>query len=431
MAELRGGGMSLMKRSKVYHLRKRVPVQYRSVETRQTVYISLQTDSESVASQKAAAIWREQIELWEARLAGDTQDAELRYATAQRIATTRGFRYLTAPDVAQLPRHKLLERIEDIPLRANAPDDAVARAVLGAATEPPITISRALELYWRLAQDKTRGKSDDQIRRWKNPRRKAIGNLIDVIGDKPMSEITGDDMLDFRQWWFERMQARNLTANSANKDLIHLGDILKTVNRMKRLNLTLPLSDLAFKEGEARQRPAFSRGWIARHLLSPGALDGLNADARGILLCMINTGARPSELAALTRNEIILDVEVPHISIAAIDRQIKSANARRVIPLLGVSLDALQASPDGFSRYRGSSAGVSDTVNKYLRANNLLETPEHTMYGLRHGFEDRMLAEGIDERIRRDIMGHALQRERYGKGASLEMARDLLEPVSL
>ena len=41
-----------------------------------------------------------------------------------------------------------------------------------------------------------------------------------------------------------------------------------------------------------------------------------------------------------------------------------------------------------------------------------------------------MLAAGIDERIRRDILGHALGRERYGKGASIEMAADLLRPIA-
>jgi integrase len=91
----------------------------------------------------------------------------------------------------------------------------------------------------------------------------------------------------------------------------------------------------------------------------------------------------------------------------------------------------MRAHPDGFARYRGSSASLSATINKYLRANDLLETPEHSLYGLRHSFEDRMLAAGIDERIRRDLMGHSLQRERYGDGGSLEMLSALLVPVSL
>ncbi|WP_444460563.1 hypothetical protein [Rhodobacter capsulatus] len=137
-----------------------------------------------------------------------------------------------------------------------------AAALLGAEKAPPLSVSAALELYWTLAKDKTLGKSEDQLRRWKNPRVKAVKNFIAVVGDKAIHDITGDDMLDFRNWWMERLEEEDLTANSANKDLIHLGDVLKTVNRMKRLGLVLPLSDLSFKEGDAKKRPPFSVKWI-------------------------------------------------------------------------------------------------------------------------------------------------------------------------
>lgn len=423
--------MKLQKRNNTYHLRKRVPTRYRPVEERASFYVSLKTDSETLAQQKAAAIWSEQLEFWEARLAGDDVEAERRHASAQAMARMRGVRYLHAAQVAQLPRREVLERIEAITVNNGEADKTIAAALLGAVPEPAITVSRALDLYWDLAKDKTLGKSEDQLRRWKNPRKKAIRNFLDVVGNKPLTEITGDDMLDFRDYWYERIHAEGLTANSANKDLTHLGDVLKTVNRMKRLNLVLPLSDLAFKEGEAKQRPPFSRAWIEEQLLRSGALTGLNADARAILLAMVNTGARPSELAALTPEEIRLDANVPHIALAPHGRQLKTKSSRRIIPLLGVSLEAMRAFPEGFDRYRGSSASLSATVNKYLRVNDLLETHEHSLYGLRHSFEDRMLAAGIDERIRRDLMGHSLQRERYGDGASLEMLCVLMEPIAL
>jgi integrase len=101
-----------------------------------------------------------------------------------------------------------------------------------------------------------------------------------------------------------------------------------------------------------------------------------------------------------------------------------------VIPLLGVSLEAFRQYPQGFPRY-ANSPSLTDTINKYLRENGLLESEEHTLYGLRHSFEDRMLAAGIDERIRRDLMGHSLRRERYGEGASLELLQTLLKPLAL
>lgn len=370
------------------------------------------------------------IEAWEAKLAGDTSDAESRFAAARDLAAARGFRYLKAGDVARLPTEELLDRVESVSVRKGAPDPIEARAFLGGAPEPPITVSRALELYWTLAADRTHGKSPDQLRRWQNPRKKAVANFIDVVGDKALAEITGDDMLDFRHWWIERIDEAGLTANSANKDLIHLGDILKTVNRMKRLGLVLPLSDLSLKEGDAKKRPPFSDAWIREKILADGALDGLNTEARCILLGMINTGCRPSEISNLKPKHIRLDDPVPHIVIEPDGRQVKSKHARRSIPLTGVSLHALRRCPDGFPRYR-DKAGLSATINKFLRENGLMESEHHVLYSLRHSFEDRMLAAGVDDRIRRDLLGHRLSRERYGAGASLEQARRILQAFAL
>ncbi|MGR3661002.1 MAG: hypothetical protein ACU0CA_07415 [Paracoccaceae bacterium] len=62
--------------------------------------------------------------------------------------------------------------------------------------------------------------------------------------------------------------------------------------------------------------------------MAPGALDGLNSEACGILLGMVNTGYRPSEGAALRADTIRLDCDVPHISIEPDGRQVKSIYAR-------------------------------------------------------------------------------------------------------
>lgn len=84
-------------------------------------------------------------------------------------------------------------------------DELEAAALLGGVKQPQINVSKALELYWTLAADKTIGKNEDQIRRWRNPRKKAVANFIAVVGDRALSEIPGDNMLDFRRYWVERI----------------------------------------------------------------------------------------------------------------------------------------------------------------------------------------------------------------------------------
>lgn len=411
------------------YLYRRVPKRYEAVEPRKFVWVSLHTDSQSIAAAKGNLAWDHMIEGWEARLAGDTSDAETRFEAARDLAAVRGFRYLNAAAASKLPIDELLQRVEAVKGSPAKPDFKEASAVLGGAAEPPITVSRALELFWNLAADRTIGKSDDLLRRWKNPYIKAMKNLIAVVGDKAIAQITGDDMLDFRQWWMDKIATEELTPNSANKDLTHVGSVLKTINKMKRLGLVLPLTDLALKAGEARSRPPFSNAWIKDRLLAPDALNGLNTEARCILLGMVNTGYRPSEGAALLAHHIKLDGPVPYISIEAEGRQLKSAHAKRIIPLAGISLEAFRECPKGFPRYR-DNPGLSDTINKFLRVNGLLETLGHTLYSLRHAFEDRMLAAKVDDRIRRDLFGHSLSRERYGKGASLQHLLEVVQAIA-
>ena len=150
--------MKFTRRGTVYYLRKRVPKRYRRVEARETVWVSLHTDSETAAGTKAPAAWSQMIEGWEAKLAGDTEDAERRFEAARELAQVRGFRYLIASRVANLPREELLERIEAVPAKDGRPDGLEASALLGGAKEPPITVSRALELYWALLHNSEFGR---------------------------------------------------------------------------------------------------------------------------------------------------------------------------------------------------------------------------------------------------------------------------------
>lgn len=61
------------------------------------------------------------IEGWEARLAGDSADAEARFAAVQEAAAVRGFRYLDVDRVKRLPVNELVERVEAIDTPMSSP----------------------------------------------------------------------------------------------------------------------------------------------------------------------------------------------------------------------------------------------------------------------------------------------------------------------
>lgn len=422
--------MSILPRGSTFYLKRHVPKRFASIEPRREVWISLRTDSRREAEARADGAWRQMVAGWEALLAGCSPDDDVRYRAAQDLARARGFRFLAVDRVAALPAHDLFARIEATMTDSGEIQPQLAAAFLGTAKKPDLTLSRALDEYWSLAEDRTLGKSEDQIRRWRNPRKKAFRNLIDVIGDVPLHEISGDDMLEFRAWWWRKIKDEGLTPNSGNKDFTHIASTLRLINKTMRLGLVLPLDGLSFAEAEKAKRLEFTEKWIKEEILKAGALDGLNLEARCILLGMINTGYRPSEAQGLLAEHIRLDTNVPHIRIEPDGRQLKTSNSRRVIPLTGCSLEAFRACPNGFPRYR-NKPGLTDTINKYMRENKLLESPDHTLYGLRHSFEDRMLDRGVDERVRRDLMGHALTRQRYGQGASLDRLAEVVRSVAL
>lgn len=423
--------MQVFQRGRNYLMRKRVPKRYQAVEPRADVVVSLHTDSLSAAKMKAEAVWTEMVEGWEASLAMSGDDATARFESAREIAQRRGFSYVPLAKLPMLDKEEFQRRVEAIGGTEIDPDPVEAAALLGVVDPPSLTVTEALKTYWALAADRIVGKSPDQIRRWKNPRKKAVKNFVGVVGNLPLNKLKRAEFLAFREWLISRVQDGRITAGSANKDIIHLGDVLRTVDELKGLGLDFPMQKLMLKEGEASRRPPFTREWIETRLLKPGALDGMNAEASGVLRMMVNTGARPSEICNLTAETIRLNCDVPYISIEPDGRQLKSRNARRIIPLLGVSLEAAKEHAQGFPRYRASPATLSAAIASYLEENRLQESPAHSLYSLRHGFEDRMLAAGVDERVRRDIMGHALGRQRYGKGASLAHAAELLAPVAI
>lgn len=420
----------ISRRGSTFHLRKRVPARFSGIEPRDYVWISLKTDSEREATEKAPQVWSAMLDSWEARLAGMTGDAEARYEAARTLAHARGFRFLPMREVAKLPFDELVERVQAAMTPEGKIDPVLGDAYLGAAKAPRVTLSKALEIYWTIAEDKTDGKSADQVRRMSYPRKRAFANLIGVIGDLPIEEIRPDDALSFRAWWRAKYKSEDLDPTSANKDFSYIASTLKVVARAKHLALPVPFSGLNFEADKKRTRLPFSTAWIRDKILAPGALDGLNIEARCILLGMINTGYRPSEAQGLLAEHIVLDGPVPHIAIKPVGRTLKTDSSERMIPLVGASLEAFRLCPQGFPRYR-NTANLSNTVNAFLRDNGLLETPEHTFYGLRHSFEDRMLDADVDERIRRDVLGHSLNRERYGKGASLEKLAQIIQTVAL
>lgn len=417
-----------------YYIRRRVPHRFAPVEPRGIVQISLFTDSLSVARRKAPEVWAQMVEAWEAKLAGRGAEGEARLDAAMNLAHRRGYHHLDVAEVAALPIADILARLSTVTDGKGRLDMAEADAALRFPPKSQIKVSETIKYFYIAAADRMIGKDEAAVKRHEWPRAHAVSSFIEAVGDMEIAAVTVEEMFEFRQWLTVRVRKGKLKAASANKEIGFLNTMWKVIAKSKGFKLAYETTGLSLSThaDDDETRAPFSDKWIKEKLLAPGALDGLQTEARLIFLGMINTGYRPGEGAGLLPDDICLDSNIPHIIIRPNhNRGLKTPQSKRTIPLTGVSLEVFRQAPGGFPRFAKDGKALSATVNRFLRGKKLLETDNHVMYSLRHAFEDRMLEAGIDERIRRDMLGHKLNRERYGAWGSLERIHGLLSQIAL
>ena len=425
---------------------RRVPTRFAVLDGRGRVRKSLHTNDLALARKRRDAQEAADNEYW-AMLAAETDraGAEARYAAASARAAAIGFRYEPLENLAEKTAlADLLARIEAYE-RAGGPDRAAAAvgagvdrdALLGLAPRPEVTVKDAFKTYVEeIEAPQKRRKSEAQYRSWLKVKKRALNNFIAVVGDKALYEITRDDARLFWRWWNDRVEAGEVTPNSAARDFGNMRKLFREYMKWTDdLDTPNPFRNLGFGKGEYEPRPPFETKHIRDVILAPGALAGLNEEARRVVLVMIETGARPSELANLQPEDILLDHKTPHIWIRAKTgegkREIKTAESVRKIPVLGVAAAALKASPQGFPRYHDKGDALSRTVLKFFSENGLFPTDEHTFYSFRHSFEKRMTEAGLDFGLRARLMGHKVDRPTYGDGGSLEWRAAELKKITL
>ncbi|MBI1183595.1 tyrosine-type recombinase/integrase [bacterium] len=421
----------LKKRGRKYHFQKRIPTLLADRFSTDFVQLSLKTEDKATALQRAHNL-NITLELLWAELAQSNPSLPLDNNMTELITFVRtcGFQYV--PKDAIVRETPLYEFVNRINAADSFADSNAKIAVLGGFHATPNRFSVATEVYLEFEAGNLTHHSEQQLKKWKTPRIKASTNFIRIVGDKPVGEITRKDILEFRRWWINRINNEQLTANAANKEFTAVKQIIRNANNDHSLGLSINelFSEIRLREVEKITRFPFSDDFIKKVLLQLYK-GGLNDEAALMVYAMIDTGARIKELVGLESEDVVLDGNVPHIKIRPnATRNLKTPQSKREIPLVGASLFAFQTLGGSFKRYQGKADLVSNTINKYFRDNNLLPSEHHSLYSLRHSFEDRLTAVGIPEKIQANLMGHKYSRPRYGLGPSLEQKRLWLNKIA-
>jgi integrase len=426
----------LTRRCGTWQFVRRVPIEFAHLDTRGVIKhstkVRIAQDRTGRRAARVATKLNDELELYWQGLAGGRSEADLgRYEEVRRRARSFGFDYIENAQLLMLPPEQRLDRLESLVARGVANDPIARAALLGTQKRPVFRLSKLFVEYEAITKDEWRSFSPNQLRVWRNGRIRAVENFVSVVGDKPVNEVTVDDALDYAEWWRERVVSENVAAKSANKDIGQLSRMLKDISIRRRLNIPDIFKGLRLRNEIEKSRMPFETEFIQDRLLAPGALDGLNEDARYILYMVMETGCRPSEVANLQENAIHLDAKIPYIRIQPDGRKLKTEDSEREIPLVGVALKAMKLRPKGFERYRDKSSSLSATLNKYLFQNGLRPSKDHSVYSLRHSFKDRLVGAEAPDSLIDSLMGHRTYKPKYGRGPSLELKLKFLESIAL
>ena len=430
----------LVKRGKTWHLRMRIPKRFAEVEPRKEAHRSLETDSLRRAQELLPAIKAGIIAELEDRLTVRQGGGEVLAAqAAARVAMARGFTYRPVADIARGSLGDLLARVEAV-----EPQDGVevAQALLGGVEAPTVMLSDLVDEVERFATHENRFKNENQMRLWRNPRKRAVANLIAALGgDRDVREVDHAAALQHKVWWTKRINVEGQSIETANKDFANMAGMLRRFyESIGQPNPPEPYRKVFIKDRHKQdeRKLEIPVEWIVEKWFAPGALDSLNAEARDILLISIETGCRQSEIYDLPASAFVLDHAIPHLSIKLEEgddrREVKNPAAVRLVPLVGVALAAARRNPNGFPRYRGKSS-YSAAINKTLRSHGLLPTDRHTVGGVRHTWESRMVQHKLRNEKRGAMMGHSIKRvisrEVYGDDLSLKKKLKIAQMIAL
>lgn len=428
-----------VKRKGFWYLQRRVPVEYQAFDRRQIVYISTNIrvaddPRGSVARPAVERLLRDLEAYWEGRRRGEDPEAPKVLLRAKEAAARFGVPYVPGAELAQDVK-ELVRRFEMLKAPALMGNADAWNGVLGGAPQSKkvILVSDIIAEFKVVEAAHLRGMSNGQRVKWQNARELVLKQFEEAVGQgKALQDVKRADALAYREYLWKKIEKGEITADSANKYLNRFANMFKTLVRHYQLELPNVFEYTVFRGAQKGKRKAFSTAHIQNKILKDDMFADLNDEARGVLFLLVETGLRLSEACNLKPGAIHLDGDVPYIEVLNVERQVKSKPSLRAVPLVGVSLMAMKAHPEGFPRYADNEPALSALLGKAFEARGLFENDKQSAaYSLRHAFKDRLrLVQEIKTEHIDMLMGHKTNKPDYGEGYPLHFTRDALAKIA-
>lgn len=162
---------------------------------------------------------------------------------------------------------------------------------------------------------------------------RSCGYVIDICGDKDLLAYTKADATGFRDALIER----GLAGSSITRVFGTVRSVINFAATETGVTLNNPFIGVYYdRQSGVKDRAPLPIDTIKEVQQQSRALDD---DLRWLVSLVSDTGLRLAEAAGLLREDIVLDVEVPHLRVREHPwRRLKTSTSSREVPLVGAAL---------------------------------------------------------------------------------------------
>ena len=275
-------------------------------------------------------------------------------------------------------------------------------------------LSDALQRYFKL-------KGIDKPKLFFTASERNVGYVLECLADRPIDTYTTADAAAFRDW----LTDKQLSTASIKRIFSTIRAVLNLTIREDGLECNNAFAKTFLPSDERPKRATISPECIKR--IQQVCLDV--ADERRLLVALLSdTGMRLSEAIGLVWEDINLDHEYSHISLKPHPwRRLKTAGSKRLIPLVGASLEAVKVLhrqsttqflfPSYANENECKGNSCSAALNKWLKQ----DVPDAVIHSFRHSFRDRLRNAVVKSEMIDQLGGWSRQfaGQGYGDGYSL------------
>jgi integrase len=263
--------------------------------------------------------------------------------------------------------------------------------------------------------------------------KRAVGYVVDLIGNKSLDLYTGLDAARFR----DKLMDRGLKISSVRRNITCIKAVVNFTIHELGLNCKNAFSNVYLHDEEKINNRTINIEDIRK---VQGECFSRKDELRLLIALISDTGMRLSEALGLRVEDLVVEANIPYIELKPNEvRTLKTSTSRRQIPLVGASLEVARhikntcSSSYCFPRYIFDHSCKANSAS--AAGNKWLKTISKSMviHGFRHSFRDRLRAVETPTEVIDQLGGWSITSvgQGYGEGYKLDVLHKYMKLIAL